>query len=413
MVSRRDELSHGRGLALAAAAGLALSCGGEPPNSEPTARCVEPASGREAVGTRTVDDPGSAPVRTVTEARSVGTAVDEPAEQLGLVSDVDRDTAGTLYVADAHAKKVLVFSGTGSRLRSIGQKGEGPGEFDGLLSLVLTDAGRLRVFDAGLWRETVFDRSGTVIDTHGLPQPPQFGQMPRVDYDRGGTLYNTGYRRFASTLKEALGRGSEVVRGSVTVDRWSVTDRAWETLVTVPSIEVYFTGGGLRDAPFAEQPLWSAVPSGGVWYADSGEYHLLRLSAAGDTLCRVRVAVSPPAVSDDARDAYLGGADLEDVEEGRLRRIRERRREMPIPDRRPVLADLVASRGGGVWVRPAPRRWGSEPDSVRWHVYSSTGTLEARVRLPGDFTPARVSRNVVVGVQRGAVGLNQVVVLER
>lgn len=401
-----------RDVVFAVLTGLVFTCGGEQSESDTIARCVEPSSGRNAVGTRQVDDVRGAPVRTVTEERSLGAAVAEPEEQFGLVSDVDRDSEGNLYVADAHAKKVFVFSRTGSWLRSIGQEGEGPGEFNGLISIVLTDGDRLRVFDLNLWRETVFELTGSTIRTHNLPQPPEFGQIPEVGYDRHGTLYNMGYRRFASTLKKALSEGAEVARGDVTIDRWSRADESWTTLVTVPGVEVFLAGGGIRDAPFANQPLWDPVPSGGVWYADSGEYRLVRLSTTGDTLCRVRADVARPDISERDREAYLKGADLEGVSEDRLRRIRERRQEMPIPDHRPVLSELVSARTGGVWVRPAPRRWGTEPDSVRWHVYSSNGRLEARVQLPTNFNPTRVGPEKVIGVRRGPADVNQVVVLE-
>lgn len=397
---------------IAVLTGLVFSCGGEQSESDTVARCVEPSSGQDAVGTKQIDDIRRAAVRTVVEEISLGTAVAEPEEQFGLVSDVDRDSEDNLYVADAHAKKVFVFSRTGSRLRSIGQEGEGPGEFNGLISIVLTDGDRLRVFDLNLWRETVFDLSGSVLRTHNLPQPHEFGQIPEVDYDRHGQLYNMGYQRFASTLKKALSEGAEVARGDVTIDRWSRADESWATLVTVPSIAVYLTGGGIRDAPFANRPLWDPVPSGGVWYADSGEYRLVRLSTTGDTLCRIRANVPRPDVSEREREAYLRGADLEGVSEDRLRRIRERRQEMPIPDHRPVLSELVSARTGGVWVRPAPRRWGAEPDSVRWHAYSSNGRLEARVQLPTNVNPIRVGPEEVIGVRRGPSDVDQVVVLE-
>lgn len=391
-----------------------LACGAGEGGTEVITRCAV-SGGRGSSPEETVSSefaPDDVETWRVDEVLSLGTARGDTTQQFGLISDVEIDGSGRLYVADVHARRILVFRRDGTRIRSLGREGEGPGEFAGVLEVAVTSGDSVRVFDLRLWRETVFDRGGEWVRTDALPQPPQFGQIPEIDFDGHGNLYNLGYGQFASSLRSALRRGSEPVRGTVTIDVWSSSAESWRTLARVPGMEVLFSGGGLQDAPFAARPLWDPAPGAGVWYADSREYRLVRLSLSGDTLCRIDVEMEAPEVSAQDESAYLNAEDVDGVSDERMDVIRTRRRHMPLPDRRPVIRSVVASTNGGVWVRRSPQTWGAEPDTVAWDVWSGAGELVAQARLPGSLQPESVGPDVVLGVRRTEEDVGQLVVYE-
>lgn len=71
------------------------------------------------------------------------------------------DDEGSIYALDQRKPRVDVFSSAGAHLRSIGRKGQGPGEFQIPFFIALSPAGELLVGEMG--RLSYFDRAGTFL----------------------------------------------------------------------------------------------------------------------------------------------------------------------------------------------------------------------------------------------------------
>lgn len=391
-----------RSAAAPALLALALAACGGPPGGEAASPCPYPAGGPRPA--HEVADPGGwlsdVPTWHVREQAVLGAASpDGDAVVLEGVEDAEAGPGGRVHVADGAAGRVWTFAAGGDTVRRLGGGTASPASRRAVLALGGGPGDTLRVFDVKRLRETTFDSAGRLLDTASVSGAGGFGPAPEVAYDRRGALYRLGWGAFVPSLRAELGEeGEGVARGEVALERWSRRNGAWTTLARVPSIEVYRTEQGIRDAPFAPRPLWDAADEG-LWWADSRRYRLVRLSADGDTLCRVRVDVDPPEVSGEDRRAYLQAEDVDRYSVNRRRRLRRAREEMPLPDRRPVLRDLVGAEGGGVWVRPAPETWNARPDTVTWHAFDADGRLAARVRLPADVRPLRAGPEHVLGVR--------------
>jgi DNA-binding beta-propeller fold protein YncE len=166
---------------------------------------------------------------------------DDGAGQLIKPIGLDVDAAGNLYVADIGAKAVMVYgpdrrflrkiggekwfsrlssvtvdpagervfavdlggvsseqhmvrvfdARTGSHLRDIGKRGNGPGEFNLPRDVAIGNHGRLYVVDGGNFRVVVFDKDGTYLHSFGSVGK-QFGQFARpkeIAADRDGNVY--------------------------------------------------------------------------------------------------------------------------------------------------------------------------------------------------------------------------------
>lgn len=84
---------------------------------------------------------------------------------------------------------VRVYEEDGTFQRSIGTRGQGPGEFQGASSLHVDAQGRLLVADPGQARITAFSRSGEVLDTYSLPgirRVTDMAPLPRGRYALAG-----------------------------------------------------------------------------------------------------------------------------------------------------------------------------------------------------------------------------------
>lgn len=406
---REPALSPAAGTASALAAVLALAACGDGDRADTP--CPHPAGGAHPV--HEVADPGrwlsDVPVWHVREDVVLGAASpDGEGAVLEGVDDAETGRAGRIHVADGATGRVRVYAADGDTVGRLGGGATPPGSPGGHLEVGAGPGDTLRVFDAATLLETTFDSAGRRIDTAFVSRQGGFGPAPEVAYDRRGALYRLGWGGFVASLEAALGgRDEGIVRGEVALERLSRGDGTWTTLARVPSVEVRVTERGLADAPFAPRPLWDAVDEG-LWWADSREYLLTRLSADGDTLCRVRVDVDAPRLSEEDRRRYRAAEDVDPYSFNRRQQLRRAREEVPLPDRRPALRDLVGAPDGGVWVRPAPERWGTRPDSATWHAFDAGGRLVARVRLPADLRPLEVGPGHVLGVRSRSVGLEHV-----
>ena len=98
-----------------------------------------------------------------------------PGDNFSYPADVTWDRAGNIYVADGFGtnNRVAKFTRDGNYLKSWGQTGSAPGQFNRIRGIAADAAGNIYVADAGNNRIQVFDGEGTVksqITNVGTPQ---------------------------------------------------------------------------------------------------------------------------------------------------------------------------------------------------------------------------------------------------
>jgi len=122
------------------------------------------------------------------------------------ISDVAIDDAsGQIYVLDrggveSQQHQVIVYSAEGKRLKVIGKRGHGDGEFNHPNQLAVSKQGELYVLDAGNFRVQVFDVNGKFLRSWGR-LGKQLGNLARprgVAIDDDGKVYITdaAYQNF-------------------------------------------------------------------------------------------------------------------------------------------------------------------------------------------------------------------------
>lgn len=75
----------------------------------------------------------------------------------------------TVCVVDSYELQVVCLRSDGSTVGAFGREGEGPGEFDGALSLTRGPGGTLGVSDGGQRRLTVFEPTGAIVSSSITP----------------------------------------------------------------------------------------------------------------------------------------------------------------------------------------------------------------------------------------------------
>jgi sugar lactone lactonase YvrE len=134
-----------------------------------------------------------------------------PEDLDGLTDAVAVGPDGNVYVVDAGRSRVAVYSPAGEELRSWGQEGNGPGQFDFqqldqtvLLSGIAVAAdGSVYVADEGNFRVQKFDPQGTYLDAWGGRGSGQgrFNRLIGVAVGRGGDVYTTDGDAAGNTIQ--------------------------------------------------------------------------------------------------------------------------------------------------------------------------------------------------------------------
>lgn len=99
------------------------------------------------------------------EELSIGKLEGEPEYMFSRISDLAVDGAGRIYVLDYMEAELRVFDKEGRHLRTIGRRGQGPGEFSGPFTLGMTERNTIMVHDLINRRISYFNPEGDFLSS--------------------------------------------------------------------------------------------------------------------------------------------------------------------------------------------------------------------------------------------------------
>lgn len=237
----------------------------------------------------------------------------EPSWQLyGASVEVAFDAAGNLYVFDRENYRIVKVSPTGTLVREIGERGDGPGELRSPVDFTVLRDGTVVVADMGArsfqvygidgeWDRSVpFGSDGAVMLGEVLADP------------RGGAVLSAGSRVVMMQVQGGRGAGMAMPTGRP-IMRYGLAEgaageevlRAWEppaddeprTASAAPGGGMAFrVGAGPR--AFTPELFAGTLPDGGVAYSDSSAYQV-RIAGPDGTLRRtLRRPIRPEPVTE-------------------------------------------------------------------------------------------------------------------
>ncbi len=305
----------------------------------------------------------SSGARLVEEARFSGE--DGTPGELGNPGSIAVDETGRVYVADDKPAMIRVFTPDGKLVRTIGREGEGPGEFRKGFIAVRGDY--LVLQDPRIARTTVWDTAGTYLRSWHS----SCCYWNYIQIDRQNRIY---VPTMVPTQPGEKSRGSAYVR-------WSLEGVALDT-VWVPQRDeaktwtVSVKKGGKdqmmmsTSVPFMPGQTSALHPDGGVVYAWTGTYSIIR-SAKGTDSVRVFGRSWTPDPASDARkrdelESQVKGA-KEDFGEAV---VRAAFKLSDIPSTLPAFENIRVDEGGRVWAR---RYAVADTTRTTFDVFDSSG----------------------------------------
>lgn len=377
---------------LAAAVGIAAAACGRPPGASP------PLTVRDSAGVELIEV-AEAVLDTLPEwsldsgALAIGTLDGPPEYELHLAASPWQLSDGRLVVANGQSE-VRYYDARGRHLRTVGSRGQGPGQYRQLWNLYPLDADSLLAFDV-LGRVSILDPSGRFVRSYAYPLRAYGAQLVWLP-DRGAVFFDDYFERMVAGAR----RTDAVIQDTAFLLIADAAGRARDTLDRLPSGWRWQTGNNWSDVWFSGDPL--LVAGSGVLVAGHGDAFALRWYRVGRGLERItRVRAAPHPVTQ--RDVEWAEAELREM----ARRFRpegpgQTFHRPPHAKNLPFITRLRLDRGDRTWVR----RWAFD-DAPRapWVVFDSAGRPLARIEMPGAFRRWDIGEDYVLGVLRdpGAV----------
>ena len=254
-------------------------------------------------------------------------------ETFGEITGLSFDATGNLFILDRQASQVTVVDARGSFVRTVGQAGEGPGEFRMPMAFTAMPDGSLVVADLGHRSYQLFDAEGSFerMVSMGGGDVIRLGDI--APHPSGAAIVSGG-GGMAIAMRAGPGgapsaprtRPIDVVSLTGDVAGVEAIAQAWQP--PRDDRPQRLEGGGVRlqmsmagPRTFEPQLLVGVLPDGGVAYADSSTYGIKVVGPDG-TLRRVLTRNHPPRevtsrMQDEEKERRL--AELDEGQGPRMR----------------------------------------------------------------------------------------------
>lgn len=391
---------------------LVLLCGASTILAQPASKV------RDSAGVRIVES--ARPLWTAASAWTLSApvlvfgAADEPEYKFSRIGAATRLGDGRIVVAELADMHLRMFDSTGRYLRTVGRKGQKPGEFTDIGTMMRLPGDSLAIESAQY--TSIFSPEGQFVrQVHYGPFPVGLMQTPFVAV--------LGRFPDGSAVVGDLPQGR---RGARRAARW--TDSSTLLLVDpsgavvrqvdrVPSVSF----GAHVNAPtlltFGPQ-LMQASTANRVYLAFGDEYAIREYDASWTLRRIIRRAWKPRPLTVANITTYVDAwMTLWSTDKGAVReRDRLARLNASYPDELPAFVDFLASPSGELWLRE-PELAGAGNCACltsvtgapsKWTVFDASGRWLGSVNMPMHFTPAEVGSNYVLGHVREASGLVRV-----
>lgn len=330
-------------------------------------------------------------------AQAPDTRVTSPASgewMLYRIEDLDRMEDGRLVVVNRGSQELFVFGRSGEFVRSLGGRGEGPGEFVDPVELGFV-GDSIVVWDWGLGRLVLFGPDGSHERSVRL-QPPVPNPTGRVGM-LGREVIALGSHDFRPPDTQLTPQFLQVLRYD-----WS--GRLVDTLVTLPYGEL-----GWVDREFGQvgRPLFQSrgvfSTHGNLLYSSRGDSPEVRIHRGERLESIFRWDPGDLSVPEEYveayRAAYMEGA-------GDLAPQRQRRLDaFPVKETFPAVMEIQIDLLGRIWIRTFDRPGAT---ATEWLGFADSGAFICSLSVPKALTVFHFDSSAVVGVHRDEMDVESV-----
>ena len=343
------------------------------------------------------------------EVYRIGSPSGEGWEQFGNVRKVAFDDAGQLYVFDWQTLHIHVVDASGGLRRTLGGRGDGPGEIRRASSFTVMPDGRVVVGDTGYLAYQIFDANGDYER-----------RVRMTPGDRPTTLWEFTPDPAGNALFSAV--GSQMLLLQYSDDLPSHTTRPIERIDLAGDVAVkdtvavgwlppgveWLTSGLREPTVFGPRMLMGVLRDGTIAFSDSSAYSIKIVPPGAGVQRVLRRPLQPERVTNRMKEAEKDRQRQEPVSPGMERYERERIDGLVFSDVVSIVRELGVSRDGEFWVQR--RGEGPLDDDGPIDVLTVDGrylgSYRAGAMMPAAFGPD----GLVAFIEEDELGVQTVVV---
>lgn len=365
-------------------------------------------------------DPGSGRLVTVTDSAGVQITLNDPVPgtyasvepdpvlslggpdaegptQFSRIEAIHVDARGRLWVADGQSAELRIFLPNGSHLRTVGGRGEGPGEFQRVRLLGSFRGDSVAVWDNGLARLTVLDGQGDLARTEQMVA----GGAPSI---RCSDVFEDG--SLLGQVPTVLSAGSlepgRILGDSAHLVRYYPKDSTQRPWAASPGPRWLWTGRSQIPLPFTANAGFDL--RGEELHLVSGTGFRVLVFKGGEVIRIYGIDKDPRRVRQEDIEAYRGFV-REFLPEDTRGEYLSSLESPELPEYLPAYSDVLVSSSSHVWARLY------SPDALgpgSWHVYDEGGVWLGSVETPPRLWVRYVAKDRIAGVWRDALGVEHV-----
>jgi len=303
------------------------------------------------------DPPKGTPTKLVLEELySVGGG-DKPEESFADISALDVRKDGTVYVLDMKDSRVKVFDAQGKFVRAFGKAGQGPGELNQPVGILITPENEVLVEDALNQRLAIFSLEGTFI--RQVSTAKAFG-LSGIQMDGRGLI-----------VARSMGIG-EAGKMSMDVKTY---DKEFNPKVNLASVEFSISPQTKINPFLAMNLLYALDGQGRLYFGSNRDYEVKVVSPEGKILRTISRDYDPVPITQADKDEMLKlvpnvpGANVKDM--------------IQFPDAYPAFGSFVLADEGRLLVKTYEK--GRAKKEFFWDVFDAEGRYIAKIPIVDDI----------------------------
>lgn len=349
---------------------------------------------------------------TVNEELRIGSLEGDPDYQFGQIGLITVGSDGRMYVIDAQAQQLKVFTAAGEFERTIGGPGGGPGELGAGAAVVVIGPGdTLLVPDIANRRVNRYTPDGT---SHGsFPLELEKGMPINWRETVGGV---------AEQIRPLGLPGMPAGDGNDAILLVASDGTVLDTLMKFPSGGTLNLGGQAPEIKlFSPEPSWTISEDHRIAYGVSDEYRIGVYTPGGALERIITMPFEQEAVSERDRRAVMSFLEDAWLQAGvPPQALTQLRGIVQFGEFFPAFAQIRSGPEGTLWVQHY-RSVGDmseeelenynvieESGAPDWDVFNSEGQLLGRVTMPDRFAPRVFKDENIYGVWRDELDVQYV-----
>lgn len=335
---------------------------------------------------------------------SIGVEEGEEPYQLHRVFDAVVMPSGQVVVSNSGSQELRIFDSTGTFVRTLGRKGEGPMEFGEFSSqMIYARDGQLIVADEGAMRVHVIAADLTFQGTRRFTLYPD---TPRP-FLRGVAANGDWLVQAFANGGSIQGQPGQVLTANYQLLRYDSLGAMADTILQLPSrprvVNEHEGSIHFPYIPLSSEPVFTV--DGDRLIVVSGNAPALEIHSLHGELLAQHVWNRPQQRTVEIWDEFKrrSAATMQGADSARYVALYEK--PFPLPEFAPMYVGVKGDGTGRLWLE----RFRMPDETARsWDVISAEGEWLGTVTTPAGLSVLRIANGVLVGRARDSLGVERV-----